>query len=59
MRILHHTEVGAVFIDRFPKSAPVLQKRSKGGFSKTNWRCWYVGRWRFMVVKATQHWATR
>lgn len=59
MRVLFHRDIGAVFIDRFSKDAPVLQKRGRGGFDKTNWRCWFLGRWRFMIVKATPHWATR
>lgn len=56
MRILYHPKVGAVFVNRFDKDARVLRERSTGGAS--NWRAWFIGRWRLMIVKATPHWVS-
>ena len=54
MRVLFHPKVGAVFINRYPKGAPCLRSKLRGG--RSNWRAWWFGRWRLCVVKATPHW---
>lgn len=54
MRILFHPNVGAVFVHRFPAGSRVLKEKLRGGH--TNWRSWFIGRWRIMLVKATPHW---